>query len=250
MNKHLIWLAGFLLVMAGCSKDDDSTGDTGGKDVIGLSVKGVNFSGKNDTVVIKTEGTNWCFYRIKVGSTDVQIPEASRQAQLETLKFEQYCEWLTLRRDGNQIKMIVYPNTTGAKRTFDLYLQSGNYYDNIKGTQDTDNTAGWNDNIGLSKKSVSFTREGGSVTVTTKNRKGWWISIVDTDGTKVVPDDQEKKQIQEGKEFLKTYDWLTLHIISGKIELTARPNLTDKERSFKLYLQSDSYFDTLSGTQK
>lgn len=250
MNKHLIWLAGLLLVIAGCSKDDDSTGDAGAKDVIGLSVKGVNFSGKNDTVVIKTEGTNWYFYRIKVGSTDVQISEDSRKAQLESLKFEQNCEWLTVRRDGNQIKMIVYPNTTGAKRAFNLYLQSGNYYDNIKGTQGTDNGIDWSDNIGLSKKNVSFAREGGSETVTTKNSKGWWISIVDTDGTKIVPDDQEQKQIREGKEFIKTYDWLKLRIVSGKIELTALPNLTGKERSFKLYLTSDSFFDMLSGTQK
>ena len=262
MKRTFIYLVSFLFILAGCNKNNiedelsgtrsdsakEKTNDGDWEDVIGLSTKTVQFTGRKDTVHIQTEGLGWCFETITVDGTQYEITLENKEAQLEEHEFFKVCDWLTIHREANDITLIATSNITNEKRTFELSLRGGDYFDSIKGTQELRLDGDWNDCIGLSKKKVEYTAEGGTITVDTKDT-GWWLNRIEVDGIDTYIEVDENDLIIKGEEYRKKCDWLTVNTSNQKIKLSVEPNTTGKERAFKVYMQAGNYFDSIEGIQ-
>lgn len=257
MMKQFIYLSSFLFFIIGCNKnmEDDlsnskvlSADDGQWKDVIGLSTDTVQFSGRKDTALIHTEGANWWFESITVDGVKYEITAEANKTQLEKSEFFQVCDWLTIDRRPNDITLIAASNTINDLRTFELSLQGGDYFDYIRGTQEIRLVGDWDDCIGLSENKVEFAAEGGTFIINTQDYR-WWLYSIEIDGVEINIGNEGGVFTENGKEFIKKYDWLTIHASYKKIELTVDPNITSVERLFRINLQAGNYFDYIEGKQ-
>lgn len=261
MKRSLIYLFSFSFIFLSCNEnnmEDDLTDirsesseevkDGEWKDVIGLSTKTARFVGKKDTARIYTKGLGWWFESITVDGVRHEITAENNKAEIETYRFSQTCDWLTVHREDSIITLFAASNNTGEEREFELSLQGGDYFDRISGTQAAKGDGDWEDCIGLSQKKVEFGWRGGTLTINTLYN-GWWFDTVEVDGNVNIIGKEGEAQINEGGEFLKTFDWLTVHATYKKIELVADRN-HEGPRSFKITLQAGDYFDRIEGIQE
>lgn len=81
-----------------------------------------------------TEGYLW-ISKIVIDGKTYASSEKERQQCCEDLVFEKKVEWLTVKRDGNDVVFSVEPNKTGKNRTFNIVLGKGNFYCWMNGAQ-------------------------------------------------------------------------------------------------------------------
>lgn len=267
MKKHFFYFL-FLLAFMGCDKEmkEDLTGegtestkerdennpsqDGKWEDVIGLSQKSAEFYWRGDTVTILTDGPSWWMNAVEVNGTVHKPTEEQKDAQIKGQEVILKYDWLTIRTAFKKIELIADLNEVSQERTFNINLQSGDYFDHITGKQGGMLDGDWTDVIGLSSKTAYLPAEGGNVKIQTKN-EGWWFTGFTIEGTDIPLSWQEKqKQIEDTLNFEKTFDWFTLKRNFKTIDLVVTPNHTGKKRIFIIKLQGGNYFDQIEGIQE
>ena len=121
------FLLGFLLFSISCSNNDDENGKN--IDNIVLSTKSLSFPRNISTGLVTTKGENWWFNIVKTNNNEIYEDLFDKDIITGT--------WFTITRfDKKTILIDVQENLTDQSRSIDVELSSGNYYDNIKISQE------------------------------------------------------------------------------------------------------------------
>lgn len=226
------------MLFAGCDKEEDKTPDN----TIGLEKTELEFEWRGDTIVTRTQGSNWHFSAITVGENTENL-----SAEGQGKDFAKTVDWLALERNGKEITMMIEGESeNGIDRTFEIVLTSGDNEERIKGLQRARPIGIWDDVIGLSVKDVSFGQEGGTIEVQTTLGMGWWFcELVLDDERHSVNFDNEINDMPP----TVTQDWLTVSRTDTGFTISVDENKTGKERKFTVELQGGDYFDRVHGVQ-
>ena len=111
-------------------------------------------------------------------------------------------------------------------------------------------TGDWDDNIGLSTKSVTLNGAGEPVTIKTEG-KNWWIATIKVDGEilyNFIEDGTENRNMYQTGLFNLKCGWLKVNVEDWTLSISADMN-HGAERTFKITLESRHYFDHLDGNQ-
>lgn len=120
------FLLGFLLFSISCSNNDE---DGKSIDNIVLSTKSLSFPKNISTGLVTTKGENWWFNIVKANNNEIYENLFDEDIITGT--------WFTITRfDKKSILIDVQENLTNKSRSIDIELSSGNYYDNIKISQE------------------------------------------------------------------------------------------------------------------
>lgn len=120
------FLLGFLLFIISCSNNDE---DGKSIDNIVLSTKSLSFPKNISTGLITTKGENWWFNIVKANDNEIYEDLFDEDIITGT--------WFTITRfDKKSILIDVQENLTNQSRFIYIELSSGNYYDNIKISQE------------------------------------------------------------------------------------------------------------------
>lgn len=120
------FLLGFLLFSISCSNNDE---DGKSIDNIVLSTKSLSFPKNISTGLVTTKGENWWFNIVKANNNEIYEDLFDEDIITGT--------WFTITRfDKKSILIDVQENLTNKSRSIDIELSSGNYYDNIKISQE------------------------------------------------------------------------------------------------------------------
>lgn len=131
MKKNIILI---LIVIFNMSCSDNKDGDW--NDNIKLSQKELRFDSLENSAIITTEGDWWWISGIffKDGQT-FDLSNVDTTANNFTITESAF----TLeRKNGKEISIKLYENTTGSERILKVGLQAGNYFDGITIIQSTD----------------------------------------------------------------------------------------------------------------
>ena len=131
MKKNIILI---LIVIFNMSCSDNKDGDW--NDYIKLSQKELRFDSLENSAIIMTEGDWWWISGIffKDGQT-FDLSNVDTTANNFTITESAF----TLKRkNGKEISIKLYENTTGSERILKVGLQAGNYFDGITIIQSTD----------------------------------------------------------------------------------------------------------------
>lgn len=226
------------MLFASCDNEEDKTPDN----TIGLEKTELEFEWSGDTIVTRTQGSNWHFSAITVGENTENL-----SAEGQGKDFAKTVDWLALERNGKEITMMIESrNGVRDERTFEIVLTSGDNEERIKGLQRARPEGIWDDVIGLSVKDVSFGQEGGTIEVQTTLGMGWWFCGLVLDGkSHSVNFDKEINDMPP----TVTQDWLTVSRTDTGFTISVDENKTGKERKFTVELQGGDYFDRVHGVQ-
>lgn len=246
MKQYILFIF-LLLCAASCTKEDMRWGD-----VIGLSTHEVTLNGAGEPVTVNTKGKSWWISTIEIdGKMVYHLNDSSENWNMpQTGKFYQKCDWLNVKVDDWTLNISADMNYEES-RTFKIGLSAGDYFDYINGTQEELTTGKWNDNIGLSTKSVTLNGAGEPVTVTTE-KKYWWITSIEVDGETLYNfgyDNTENRNMYQTGKFNKQCDWLNVSVDDWTLSISADMNY-EESRTFKINLQSGDYHGSIDGTQE
>lgn len=246
MKQYILFIF-LLLCAASCTKEDMRWGD-----VIGLSTHEVTLNGAGEPVTVNTKGKSWWISTIEIdGKMVYHLNDSSENWNMpQTGKFYQKCDWLNVKVDDWTLNISADMNYEES-RTFKIGLSAGDYFDYINGTQEELTTGKWNDNIGLSTKSVTLNGAGEPVTVTTE-KKYWWITSIEVDGETLYNfgyDNTENRNMYQTGKFNKQCDWLNVSVDDWTLSISAGMNY-EESRTFKINLQSGNYHGCIDGTQE
>ena len=246
MKQYILFIF-LLLCAASCTKEDMRWGD-----VIGLSTHEVTLNGAGEPVTVNTKGKSWWISTIEIdGKMVYHLNDSSENWNMpQTGKFYQKCDWLNVKVDDWTLNISADMNYEES-RTFKIGLSAGDYFDYINGTQEELTTGKWNDNIGLSTKSVTLNGAGEPVTVTTE-KKYWWITSIEVDGETLYNfgyDNTENRNMYQTGKFNKQCDWLNVSVDDWTLSISADMNY-EEGRTFKINLQSGDYHGCIDGTQE
>lgn len=131
MKKNIILI---LIIILNLSCSDSKDGDW--DDNIKLSQKELQFDSLENSVVITTEGDWWWISEVffKDGQT-FDLSNVDTTANNFTITES---EFTLERKNGKQIIIKLFENTTGSERILTVGLQAGNYFDGITITQSRD----------------------------------------------------------------------------------------------------------------
>ena len=219
-------------------------------DIIGLSTKTVTLNGAGDPATVTTEGKHWLITSIEVdGETlyNSYYDNTENRNMYQTGKFNKKCDWLNVSVDDWTLNISADMNY-GEERTFKIYVQAGDYHDCIEGTQEELMTGGGTP-INLKPKQVTIPAEGGTQTCTTDKDIAWIIHCTYINDNIYYATLDEKENCADTGKFEKTYEWLTVKRDGENLYVTAQPNNTGKERTFKVVITAGDAGDTLYGTQ-
>jgi hypothetical protein len=138
MRKIIILFLGLLTIYS-CSKGEETPMGTGA-DNIKLSAKEDFFSVESDSVIITTEGKSWWVYKISLdGNSNYDIREDDTSSENFIIdKTEFRIE--RIEKDITEIHIKMTKNQTATRKILDIGLESANYYDRIRITQEADTT--------------------------------------------------------------------------------------------------------------
>lgn len=246
MKQYILFIF-LLLCAASCTKEDMRWSD-----VIGLSTHEVTLNGAGEPVTVNTKGKSWWISTIEIdGKMVYHLNDSSENWNMpQTGKFYQKCDWLNVKVDDWTLNISADMNYEES-RTFKIGLSAGDYFDYINGTQEELTTGKWNDNIGLSTKSVTLNGAGEPVTVTTE-KKYWWITSIEVDGETLYNfgyNNTENRNMYQTGKFNKQCDWLNVSVDDWTLSISADMNY-EESRTFKINLQSGNYHGCIDGTQE
>ena len=103
-------------------------------DIIQLNPKEVVADAEGGTLRATTESF-WWIDRIKVDDAVYYSTEEEDHLCAEKMIFEKTVEWLTVKREQNDVVLTLEANRTGRERTFEVWLGEMNYYCCLNGIQ-------------------------------------------------------------------------------------------------------------------
>ena len=103
-------------------------------DVIQLNPKEVVAGAEGGTLRATTESF-WWINSIKVDETVYYSTREENHLCFKEMIFEKTVEWLTVKREQNDVVLTLEANRTGQERTFEVWLGEMNYYCCLNGIQ-------------------------------------------------------------------------------------------------------------------
>ena len=103
-------------------------------DVIQLNPKEVVAGAEGGTLRATTESFWWINY-IRVDDFVYHTTKEESELCFEEMIFEKTVEWLTVKREQNDVVLTLEANRTGRERTFEVDLQEGDCFCLLKGRQ-------------------------------------------------------------------------------------------------------------------
>lgn len=103
-------------------------------DVIQANPKTLSAKAEGETLRITTE-SYWWICTIEAGDNVYHATSEEYRQCSDEKNFSKTVDWLTVKRDNNDVIVTVDANKTGKERTFGITLGEGDYYCPIKGTQ-------------------------------------------------------------------------------------------------------------------
>ena len=103
-------------------------------DVIQLNPKEVVAGAEGGTLRATTESFWWINY-IRVDDFVYHTTKEESELCFEEMIFEKTVEWLTVKREQNDVVLTLEANRTGRERTFEVRLGEGDFYCFLTGIQ-------------------------------------------------------------------------------------------------------------------
>lgn len=202
-----------------------------------------------DTVEIGAE-KGWWIEEIATDEATVKPTAEEKQLMAEGGAYKATCDWISVKRAGSGIEVAV-GMIDCAKRTCRLTLATEDTTATVTVVQSDWITGDWDDNIGLSTKSVTLNGAGEPVTIKTEG-KNWWIATIKVDGEilyNFIEDGTENRNMYQTGMFNLKCGWLKVNVEDWTLSISADMN-HGAERTFKITLESGDYFDHIDGNQE
>lgn len=202
-----------------------------------------------DTVNVGAE-KGWWIEEIATDEATVKPTAEEKQLMAEGGAYEATCDWISVKRAGSGIEVAV-GMIDCAKRTCRLTLATEDTTATVTVVQSDWITGDWDDNIGLSTKSVTLNGAGEPVTIKTEG-KNWWIATIKVDGEilyNFIEDGTENRNMYQTGLFNLKCGWLKVNVEDWTLSISADMN-HGAERTFKITLESGDYFDHIDGNQE
>lgn len=258
--KKLIFIMLALVCFTACTNDDEdglenNTGTTVTREDEGRAVE------LNDTTLTLYPDTDkdtvnvgaekgWWIEEIATDEATVKPTAEEKQVMAEGGAYEATCDWISVKRAGSGIEVAV-GMIDCAKRTCRLTLATEDTTATVTVVQSDWITGDWDDNIGLSTKSVTLNGAGEPVTIKTEG-KNWWIATIKVDGEilyNFIEDGTENRNMYQTGLFNLKCGWLKVNVEDWTLSISADMN-HGAERTFKITLESGDYFDHIDGNQE
>lgn len=258
--KKLIFIMLALVCFTACTNDDEdglenNTGTTVTREDEGRAVE-LNDTTltlypdtDKDTVEIGAE-KGWWIEEIATDEATVKPTAEEKQVMAEGGAYDATCDWISVKRAGSGIEVAV-GMIDCAKRTCRLTLATEDTTATVTVVQSDWITGDWDDNIGLSTKSVTLNGAGEPVTIKTEG-KNWWIATIKVDGEilyNFIEDGTENRNMYQTGLFNLKCGWLKVNVEDWTLSISADMN-HGAERTFKITLESGDYFDYIDGKQE
>ena len=258
--KKLIFIMLALVCFTACTNDDEdglenNTGTTVTREDEGRAVE-LNDTTltlypdtDKDTVEIGAE-KGWWIEEIATDEATVKPTAEEKQLMAEGGAYDATCDWISVKRAGSGIEVAV-GMIDCAKRTCRLTLATEDTTATVTVVQSDWITGDWDDNIGLSTKSVTLNGAGEPVTIKTEG-KNWWIATIKVDGEilyNFIEDGTENRNMYQTGMFNQKCGWLKVNVEDWTLCISADMN-HGAERTFKITLESGDYFDHIDGNQE
>ena len=258
--KKLIFIMLALVCFTACTNDDEdglenNTGTTVTREDEGRAVE-LNDTTltlypdtDKDTVEIGAE-KGWWIEEIATDEATVKPTAEEKQLMAEGGAYDATCDWISVKRAGSGIEVAV-GMIDCAKRTCRLTLATEDTTATVTVVQSDWITGDWDDNIGLSTKSVTLNGAGEPVTIKTEG-KNWWIATIKVDGEilyNFIEDGTENRNMYQTGMFNQKCGWLKVNVEDWTLSISADMN-HGAERTFKITLESGDYFDHIDGNQE
>lgn len=258
--KKLIFIMLALVCFTACTNDDEdglenNTGTTVTREDEGRAVE-LNDTTltlypdtDKDTVEIGAE-KGWWIEEIATDEATVKPTAEEKQLMAEGGAYDATCDWISVKRAGSGIEVAV-GMTDRAERTCRLTLATEDTTATVTVVQSDWITGDWDDNIGLSTKSVTLNGAGEPVTIKTEG-KNWWIATIKVDGEilyNFIEDGTENRNMYQTGLFNLKCGWLKVNVEDWTLSISADMN-HGAERTFKITLESGDYFDHIDGNQE
>lgn len=202
-----------------------------------------------DTVEIGAE-KGWWIEEIATDEATVKPTAEEKQLMAEGGAYDATCDWISVKRAGSGIEVAV-GMIDCAKRTCRLTLATEDTTATVTVVQSDWITGDWDNNIGLSTKSVTLNGAGEPVTIKTEG-KNWWIATIKVDGEilyNFIEDGTENRNMYQTGLFNLKCGWLKVNVEDWTLSISADMN-HGAERTFKITLESGDYFDHIDGNQE
>ena len=258
--KKLIFIMLALVCFTACTNDDEdglenNTGTTVTREDEGRAVE------LNDTTLTLYPDTDkdtvnvgaekgWWIEEIATDEATVKPTAEEKQLMAEGGAYDATCDWISVKRAGSGIEVAV-GMIDCAKRTCRLTLATEDTTATVTVVQSDWITGDWDDNIGLSTKSVTLNGAGEPVTIKTEG-KNWWIATIKVDGEilyNFIEDGTENRNMYQTGMFNQKCGWLKVNVEDWTLSISADMN-HGAERTFKITLESGDYFDHIDGNQE
>lgn len=258
--KKLIFIMLALVCFTACTNDDEdglenNTGTTVTREDEGRAVE-LNDTTltlypdtDKDTVEIGAE-KGWWIEEIATDEATVKPTAEEKQLMAEGGAYDATCDWISVKRAGSGIEVAV-GMIDCTKRTCRLTLATEDTTATVTVVQSDWITGDWDDNIGLSTKSVTLNGAGEPVTIKTEG-KNWWIATIKVDGEilyNFIEDGTENRNMYQTGLFNLKCGWLKVNVEDWTLSISADMN-HGAERTFKITLESGDYFDHIDGNQE
>lgn len=258
--KKLIFIMLALVCFTACTNDDEdglenNTGTTVTREDEGRAVElndttlTIYPDTDKDTVNVGAE-KGWWIEEIATDEATVKPTAEEKQLMAEGGAYDATCDWISVKRAGSGIEVAV-GMTDRAERTCRLTLATEDTTATVTVVQSDWITGDWDDNIGLSTKSVTLNGAGEPVTIKTEG-KNWWIATIKVDGEilyNFIEDGTENRNMYQTGMFNQKCGWLKVNVEDWTLSISADMN-HGAERTFKITLESGDYFDHIDGNQE
>ncbi|MDT0677296.1 hypothetical protein [Autumnicola musiva] len=128
MFKYTFFIILFFSLLSLSCSERQKEGDW--ENNIKLSQNFVEFSSKNDSIIITSEGESWWINNVVFNRSNFKVTENS-----DGFVFLQEDEFTIERRSATELYIEVSENTSDSIRILFIDLQNGNFFDGIKITQ-------------------------------------------------------------------------------------------------------------------
>lgn len=258
--KKLIFMMLALVCFTACTNDDENgleentrTTIPGEEESRAVELKDTTLTlypdTDKDTVEIGAE-KGWWIEEIATDEATVKPTAEEKQLMAEGGAYDATCDWISVKRAGSGIEVAV-GMIDCAKRTCRLTLATEDTTATVTVVQSDWITGDWDDNIGLSTKSVTLNGAGEPVTIKTEG-KNWWIATIKVDGEilyNFIEDGTENRNMYQTGMFNLKCGWLKVNVEDWTLSISADMN-HGAERTFKITLESGDYFDHIDGNQE
>ena len=215
----------------------------------------VELSFKGDTAVVETGNDTWWVTQVTVeGQTFVPdgLPDDGSRPQDRAI--DQSFDWLNVKVDGSTLVLSAAGENHDDDLAFDVTLSNGTSTCTVEGKR-----LGWptgyydgESTIKTTPGSIVFDSQGETVFVETDCQNWWFTNITVDEESRYLglALQEDKDKLTNERQYKRTFDWLTVEVVSNGLKLTAAPNTDGYGHTFEIEIFN--YYQTgyIKGMQR